>query len=560
LANLPSKTYWAIFFGIALLALAFRLPHLAERPMHTDEAINAYITGDLLAGKEYQFDPRDRHGPVLYAVALPVAKLAGATNLASLTETSVRVGPVLVGALTVLLFGFLANQIGVASAIGAALLFAVSPLTVYYSRDFIHETFFVAATLGSIVAGGRVLQKPSIANGIVLGIGLGLMLACKETAALHFAAFGIATLWWFGPTMFRDRQSIDWRSVAKIGFAALISFCFVVVAFYSWGGRHWRGLLDLVHAVSYSASRATGEGHEKPVWYYIKLLASGWSGLGVLALALLAGVMWSNFWGAQPPRLPFGALRAEQKKREKVMDGQSISSARVSREGATHSARGGRAPHFQLHDSDFGVIQQISSGRKFQALVVYTIVIGCLYSAIPYKTPWLALNLWLPIVLLAGCGFVEFWRMARNRAGRIFVMLFAVALTAGLCRDTWKRVYVAPADEKNPYAYSQTGEDIFRLSERVQQLAVSRSPDGLRIAVVAADAWPLPWYLRKFPNTGFWQPGQEPGSADIYITSAEAGEKLAPRLKNWRPEFFGVRPEVLILLWTPPTGDPVQHE
>ena len=73
-----------------------------------------------------------------------------------------------------------------------------------------------------------------------------------------------------------------------------------------------------------------------------------------------------------------------------------------------------------------------------------------------------------------------------------------------------------------------------------------------RIAVVAADAWPLPWYLRKFSRVGYWQPGQETGPADFWITSTDLDEPLKARLKDFRPEFFGVRPGVLILLWIPP--------
>jgi hypothetical protein len=72
-----------------------------------------------------------------------------------------------------------------------------------------------------------------------------------------------------------------------------------------------------------------------------------------------------------------------------------------------------------------------------------------------------------------------------------------------------------------------------------------------RIAVVAADPWPLPWYLRKFTQVGFWQPGQEAGPADFYLTSTDVSDKLSERLKDFRPEFFGVRPNVLLMLWVP---------
>ncbi|HWD93249.1 MAG TPA: flippase activity-associated protein Agl23 [Verrucomicrobiae bacterium] len=476
--------------GIALLALAIRAPHPGERPMHTDEAINAYITGELLAGKPYKYDNKDRHGPALYALAFPLARLAGAKNFAQLTEASVRVGPVIVGALTILLFGFFARRMGFGVAAVGALLFAISPLPVYYSRDFIHETLFVAATLGFIIFAFRVVENKSINDGILAGVSAGLMLACKETTVIHFAAFGIAAAWWFWASRPLDKTRRDWCAAIKPAVAALVSFCVVMVALYTWWGRHWQGLLDLVHAVPHLAARAGGEGHQKPAWYYLALLAGGWSGAAVIALAI---------WGI------------------------------ISRRDETRA------------------------NKPLQALIIYTIAITILYSAIPYKTPWLALNLFLPMSLLAGRGLANLWEAARDVRGSIFVVLFAAALATALCHDTWKRVFAAPADERNPYAYAQTVDDILRLPERIQQVA-AHNPSGnnLRIAVVAADPWPLPWYLRHFPNVGFWQPNQDPGQADVYITSGEASDKLGSLTTDWRTEFFGVRPEVLLVMWLPP--------
>jgi hypothetical protein len=61
--------------------------------------------------------------------------------------------------------------------------------------------------------------------------------------------------------------------------------------------------------------------------------------------------MQLGFGERSRPRLRFGAPRAEQGRRRKALNGGLLSSATVSREGASHSARGGRAPHFQLHGS-----------------------------------------------------------------------------------------------------------------------------------------------------------------------------------------------------------------
>ena len=104
---------------------------------------------------------------------------------------------------------------------------------------------------------------------------------------------------------------------------------------------------------------------------------------------------------------------------------------------------------------------------------------------------------------------------------------------------------------KNPYAYAHTVDDLLGLPPRITELAKQENLAQPRIAVVAADAWPLPWYLRHFSQVGYWQPNQDPGPADFYITTTDVSDQLAAQLKGFNSEYFGVRPEVLIVLWTP---------
>src|SRR5580698_3815352 len=122
-----SQIRWAIFIALSLLALGIRLPRLAERPMHTDESINAYITGDLLAGQGFHYDPQDRHGPALFAFAEPLVKLLGVRSFSDLTETELRLTPVIIGSVTVLLFGAGVEMFGFIPCLIAALLFAIAP-------------------------------------------------------------------------------------------------------------------------------------------------------------------------------------------------------------------------------------------------------------------------------------------------------------------------------------------------------------------------------------------------------------------------------------------------
>jgi uncharacterized protein (TIGR03663 family) len=469
--------------------------------MHTDEAINAYITGELLAGDTFHYDPRDRHGPALYLFAEPLARLLGAKNLSDLTETQLRLTPVILGSVTILLIGAGVEMFGFVACLVAALLFAVAPLPVYYSRYFIHETLFVATTLGLMLSGWRALKTNSLLCAAFAGLCAALMLAGKETAVIHFFALGVAiTVGWLWSARTSPRfgtgrhvsqsESGDMSphpTLLKVVTTSLAVFLFAAILLFTWFGRNWSVFADLLRAVPSFAARAGGEGHAKPFGYYFHLLDPTLV-LFIVAAGGIYAAIFDACNGARKPALP---------------------------------------------------------------LVVYALVIFLIYSAIPYKTPWLALNFWLPLALLCGLGVAAFWEQIKKPAGRWGVIIAGAFLLATLAKETKLLAFDQPADEKNPLAYAHTGEDILRLAPRLQELARQKNLAQPLIAVIAADAWPLPWYLRKFSRVGYWQPGQETGPADFFITTTDVSEKLTARLKNFRPEFFGVRPNVLMILWTP---------
>ncbi len=472
---------WTVFATLALLALAVRLPQLGKRPMHTDEAVNAYTTGELLAGQSFHYDPRDFHGPVLYMLGEPVMRLCGAKSFSELTETELRLTPVIVGSATVLLFGAGVEMFGFTACLIAALMFVAAPLPVYYSRYFIHETLFVAVTLGLMVSGWRVLKGNSVWAAAMAGLCAALLIGCKETASIHFFALGVAVAagWWLKP---REK----WPTL-KVVAVALGVFVVVGILLFTWFGRNWQGLADLFRAIPHLAARAGGEGHEKAFAYYFHLLDP------TFVFYLLA------FVGAY-----------------------------------------------------VGIRDALAGVRKTGVLLaVYALAVCLIYSAIPYKTPWLALNLWLPLALLCGLGVEGVWTRLKGAGSRWIVGIAVGVLLAVLGKQTKALAFDKAADEKNPLAYAHTVEDMLRLPPRLEKLVSEEKFNQPLIAVVAADPWPLPWYLRKFQRVGFWQPGQDPGKADFYITSPEEAEKLGDKLKDRRPEFFGVRPEVLVILWAP---------
>ncbi len=481
---------WAAFLLVALLGLLLRLPQLGARPMHTDEAVNAYIVGELLAGQKYTYDPKDRHGPALAALALPMVRLQGAKSFADLTEAELRRTPVVAGTITILLFAAAAEIFGFVPCLIAALLFACAPLTVYYDRYFIHESLFVAATFGLILCGWYAYTRPSAKLAASAAACAAVMLACKETAVLHFAALALAALVYWLWNLRRRGPSASWRPLTAS--TAVVVFLLLSVALFTWFGTNWSALSALGHAAPNLAARARGEGHAQPFWYYAFLLAGARSGALICAVACI------------------GLLLAVRKR----------------------------------------------EASPFAWLAYYTVFIFILYSAIPYKTPWLALNFWLPIALLVGMAAASLWRMpAKHPAVRVTLRaacLVAALLAAVLiANDTRQRVFLDPAGEDNPYAYAHTSEDLLGLPKELAEMVHQEGLASPRIDVIAADPWPLPWYLRQYAQVGYWQPGQTVGDADFYITSTDAANQYDDQLKNFHADFFGERPGVLILLWSP---------
>jgi uncharacterized protein (TIGR03663 family) len=393
------------------------------------------------------------------------------------------------GTVTILLFGAGVEMFGFAPCVIAAMLFAFAPLPVYYDRYFIHESLFVAATFGLILAGWSACNKRSAVHAALAGACAALMLACKETAILHFFALALAALVFWLWNLRGER-----RGVLRLGrvLTSVAVFLLLTVLLFTWFGSNWKALAALMHAGPNMLARAGGEGHEKPFWYFGKLLIGGWSGGLISAFALI------------------GLLLTVRKR----------------------------------------------DGSLYGFLGWYAVLVAVIYSLIPYKTPWLALNLWLPIALFAGLTIKWLWCLpATYPAVRISIRAFCIVLGVVaailIAHDTRDRVFAHPAEESNPYAYAHTSDDLLGLPGEIAEVARQAGIASPRIAVIASDSWPLPWYLRHFAEVGFWQPGQQVGHADFYITSTEAAEQYNDQLKDLQPEFFGARPGVLILLWEP---------
>jgi uncharacterized protein (TIGR03663 family) len=479
----------AIVLVLVLVAAAFRFPGLAVRPMHADEAVHADKFGTLLEGGGYAYDPSEYHGPTLYYLTLPSAWLQGARRYVEIDEATLRAVPAALGVALVAAHLGATTFLGTAGAAVAALLVALSPAMVFYSRYYIHETPLVLFTFGALLGGCWYRRKPGAVPALATGACVGLMLATKETAPLAACSM-LAAL---GSTLVVDHwRGLEPRSIWTVvcgrdALLALLAALVVAGALFSSFLSHPAGLVDAVRAYWMYADRANAAAwHFHPWHYYLGLLlyfpAEGtpvWTE-GLVVVLAIAGV-----------------------------------AAGWSRSGVPGA-----------------------DGRVLRFLGFYTLLMVVVYSAIPYKTPWCLLGFLHGMVLLAGAGAVFLVRAFRARAPRGVIVVLLAAAAAYLGGQAFSGSFRFAADPRNPYVYAHTGTDVFTIAGRLTDLAQAH-PDGtaLPVQVISRqNLWPLPWYLRRFARVAWWNGVSEQAeSAPVILATPDMEPALVRKLYELPP-------------------------
>jgi uncharacterized protein (TIGR03663 family) len=502
--------------AIALAAgLALRLVHLDQRPMHNDEANQAIKFGALLERGDYAYDAFDHHGPTLYYLTLPVAWLRGQATLAATDEWTLRSLPAAFGAATILLLPLLSAGIGRVAVTSAAVLMAVSPAMVFYSRMYIQESLFACFALAFAVALGRAMTEGGILGvrvevlarwPLLAGVAAGLAIATKETAVIMLPASlaAGALAWWSVGSARHAIPLAGGRRSVLIGLAACAA---VAVLFYSsFLTRPGDILGPLRAAPTYVYRGIDPADHVHPWHYYLGMLS--WSSSGRLR--------WTE--GLILGLAAVGAVTAWLRPAEPTQP---------------------KAAFWRRY----------VTANAFFALA--------LFSVIPYKTPWNLLPFHAATMVAAGVGVSA---LARASAWRGAPVLLGAGLALGsvhLGWQAWRASVVYAADPRNPYVYSQTVPDAVRMAARIRALAALHPDrDGMLVMVAAHphEQWPLPWYLRGMPHVGYWTTLGEATVTDlaapVIVSSMGNTETLDRALADrYVSEFFGVRPEVLVALY-----------
>jgi uncharacterized protein (TIGR03663 family) len=181
-ADRPDGIWLAGASIVTAIAAFLRFFWLDLKPFHHDEGVNGFFLTNLIRDGVYKYDPANYHGPTLYYISLPFAKLFG------LETVPVRVSMAIFGVLTVVLILYMRKYLGRTGSIFAALFIALSPGMVYISRYFIHEIFFVFLSLAIVVSILFFIEKRSAGIGAVAWMAL-LLLICFLPSALNLASF-----------------------------------------------------------------------------------------------------------------------------------------------------------------------------------------------------------------------------------------------------------------------------------------------------------------------------------------------------------------------------------
>jgi uncharacterized protein (TIGR03663 family) len=512
---LPLKTYAATGFALVwllVLALAglLRFHDLGVRPVHADEATGARLVARTLDGS-YRFDPTHYHGPVLHRLGQLAAGATGSHHWADLDILPLRAITALAGLLIVALPLLGIRRFGHGPMLLAAALLATSPLLVYYSRTFIHETLLA-------LFGGLVLVQLSLRKHLWLtGLWLGLMAATKETSAISVVAWTLSgAACWLLPGKHRPSPAALLRTHRHDLIPGLALFLLTTLLFYTDGFRHWHGAIDAVRTFFVYE---TVSGHGKPPTYYLQLLG----------FPEKHGAHW--WWTGAPLLLALvGALASV---RPTAPASTSLASASPALPLITdHSAPGTPAQ------------------RAFLPLSALLHLL--IYSLIPYKTPWLMAFPLAQLLVLAGFSI----QAPKSRTSKaIFTTALALILS-------WQLVQTCRANftstTRHPHAYVPTSPDLATLPAWLDQLDAAQPP-LVPIAVVGGNHWPLPWYLRQRQQVSYWpDPPDQPDQLPLVFTTTDLTETLAPThipvprgLRDGDPMTAWVRHD----LWNASTGN-----
>ena len=496
-----------------------------DRTFHPDEANQAFTVGKLLQSGAYTYNPADHHGPTLYYAAVPVQRMFGAKDTASLEEVPLRLVPVVFAILTIVFAAMAVRRlVGRRSSstrtpwfattlrtLLALLPLATLPILFFYGTYFVQEALLGCFLAGMFWCGVEYVGSRERAGRVkpgtwALGFGVfaGLAFATKETSVIAFAAAGLAAL------PFRRRLASLPKGAGSTGFASHAALAIIaglitsVVLFSSFGANAHGVYAAFIDApLSYlgrargSAASAGAADHVHVWWWYLKILL----GYPIYHCRALAALFIA------------------------------------------------------------GLVLCRRSTPAVRYLALYAAISLALYSLVPYKTPWCMLAVVEAFALAAGLApadavesFARDGRplLKRLANGPLLTLCLLAFVLHAQCRQC-RKINLYPDNPLVPFNYANASWDVKNSSAFVlEQLAKAGPGAFAAVCLPPEDTWPLPWYLRR-GNAGYWTSLDAlPVSLDahpaalVLLSDDPANDRVALRFPELNGSaVYGIRPGVL---------------
>lgn len=471
-----------VFVAVIIFVLFTRFWDLGTRALHHDESMHARFSWDIYRSFNYRYNPL-LHGPFQFYFTAFMFFLFGVSDAVA------RFGPALFGVLSVLLVYPLKPYLGRNGMVLAAILMAVSPPLLYFSRFARNDIYVVAWTMLIVLALFGWLHTRDRWY-IYLGAAtVALSLATKENTYITLAIVGTFIIGRFLQELltpglagrlpshesvksaltdlWRDR----WLLIAGI-VTFLVIFVTLFTAFYTYPQDFASGVTK---ALGYWLEQHDVKRGNQPIWYYLMQVP-----LYELIVAVFA----------------FPALW------------------RLARRGT-------------LTD---------------RFLCFWFVGAVVLYSAAGERMPWLVLHLSLPGILLVsrylGLKFSEPNGLRRHRIALTLCLLIGVyALHTGM-----PLAFSHGDTPRDLLVYVQTTPDVPYVAAQIEEISRKLSTGNETVGLIDnEDSWPFYWYLRDYTMIAYIPTIGDPGDAAFVIVTASQVENARQYLGNYVPFRYKLR-------------------
>jgi uncharacterized protein (TIGR03663 family) len=457
------KSLLPFFFILLILGtgVLLRFYSITDRPMHSDEGVNYHFVKKMMEDGYYHYSHENYHGPTYFYLLYVSHSLFGSGELfhrlpAILSGVFVFISPVM-----------LLPLLSMRAVLFPLVLLACSSSLIFYSRYSIHEMFLVLSCLAFLNFFFLWIEMKKSLMLVPLAICLGLLIATKETFIIFCFAACTASFCTYSPKLLILQLCRNWFSFIWGIFALML----VVVSFYSGFFQHSEGLRELFMGVQQWVSRGhTDTGHHKPYFYYAKMLI-------VAEPLAFSGVV---------PVLFYFLRNMFRIGREVSQSGFSLLSVkRVLPE---------------WYRSFTSTEERLVFCSSMVALISFLV-----YSYVPYKTPWLVINIVAPSLFSFGL-FAAI--IVRNRylygafASILFLSSVWYALVYNFESKSIPAVFgsiirpVGAFSSENPYVYVQTTDGMVEIASDIIAY-LEHDPEG-RVLIAVNSYWPFPYYLREY--------------------------------------------------------------